>query len=196
MRRILDGRDQIIVAEDGLSLSSFGFTENMAHALLLAVDHPEAARGQIYNAADQEVLSIRQVVEVVAKSMGHALEIVSMPWEIAWPARPLVAQPWTTHRIVSTAKMERDLGYRDKVPPKEAIALTARWLAENRPEPGGMEEMVMQDPFDYAAEDRLIAQWREAISKIAEPEWAGEAPGFGMAFSGPGGRERTHKDFK
>ena len=196
VRRILDGRDQIIVAEDGLSLSSFGFTENMAHALLLAVDRPEAARGQIYNAADQEVLSIRQVVRVVAKSMGHALEIVSMPWEIAWPARPLVAQPWTTHRIVSTAKMERDLGYRDKIPPKEAIALTARWLAENRPEPGGMEEMVMQDPFDYAAEDRLIAQWREAVSKIAEPEWAGAAPGFGMAFSGPGGRERTNKDFK
>lgn len=195
VRRILDGRDRIIVAEDGLSLSSFGFTENLAHALMLAVDQPEKARGQIYNAADHEVLSIRQVIEVVAAAMGHRLEIVSMPWEIAWPARPLVGQPWTTHRIVSTAKIEHELGYRDKVPPKQALALTAAWLAANPPEPGGIEETVMQDPFDYAAEDRLIEAWRGAIAGIEEPDWSGEPPGYGLAYSGPGGRERSKKHF-
>lgn len=195
VRRVLDGRDRIVVAEDGLSLSSFGFTENVAHALLLAVDHPEKARGQVYNAADQEILSIRQVIEVIAQAMGHRFDVVSMPWEIAWPARPLVAQPWTTHRIVSTAKIEQELGYRDKVPPREALAITAKWLAENRPEPGGMEEKVLQDPFDYQAEDKLIAAYREAIGKVGEPAWSGEAPDYGLAYSGPGGRERTNKDF-
>ena len=84
VRRILDGRQRIIVADDGLSLSSFGYVENLAHALMLAVDQPEKARGQVYNAADQEVLSIRQVIEVIAASMGHRFEIVSMPWEISW----------------------------------------------------------------------------------------------------------------
>ena len=128
--------------------------------------------------------------------MGHTFDIVSLPWEIAWPARPIVGQPWTTHRIVSTARIEQELGYRDKVPPKEALALTARWLAENRPTPGGPEEMVMQDPFDYPAEDRLIDQWREMVSTVREPSWAGDAPGYGRAYSGPGGRERTNKDFQ
>jgi len=197
VRRILDGRTPIIVAEDGLSLSSFGYVENLAHALLLAVDQPEKAAGQVYNAADQEVLTIRQVIEVIAKALGHRFDIVSMPWEIAWPARPLVAQPWTTHRIVSIGKLEAELGYRDVVPPREALGRTARWLAENPPEPGGVEEMVLQDPFDYAAEDALIASYREAIGKIVEPVWTkGEAPGFGLAYSGPGGRARSQATFE
>ena len=197
VRRILEKRPHIIVAEDGLSLSSFGYVENLAHALLLAVDHPDVAAGQIYNAADQQVLSIRQVIETIAQSMNHDWDIVSMPWEIAWPARPLVAQPWTTHRIVSIGKLEAELGYRDVVTPHEALARTAKWLAENPPAPGGVEEMVMQDPFDYAAEDALIAGYREAIAKVSEPNWAaGERPGYGLAFSGPGGRARSQEKFE
>ena len=59
-----------------------------------------------------------------------------------------------------------------------------------------MEEMVLQDPFDYPAEDALVAAYQEAIAKVAEPVWAaGEAPGYGLAFSGPGGRERSNKNF-
>jgi nucleoside-diphosphate-sugar epimerase len=196
VRRILDDRSRIIVAEDGLSLSSFGYVENLAHALLLAVDQPEKAAGQVYNAADQQVLSVRQVIETIAKAMAHEWEIVSMPWEIAWPARPLVAQPWTTHRVVSTGKLEAELGYKDLVSPSEALSRTASWLAANRPEPGGVEEMVLQDPFDYVAEDALITAYRDAIGKIVEPVWAaGEAPGYGLAFSGPGGRARSNEKF-
>jgi hypothetical protein len=197
VRRILDGRPHIIVPDGGLSLSSFGYVENLAHALLLAVDQPEKAAGQVYNAADQNVLTIHQVIDVIAKSMDHEWEIISMPWEIATPARPLVAQPWTTHRIVSIGKLEAELGYRDLVSPREGLGRTAKWLAENRPVPGGVEEMVLQDPFDYPAEDALIASYRDAVARIRQPDWAaGEMPGFGLAFSGPGGRERSKATFE
>ena len=196
VRRILDGRPHLILPDGGLSLSHFGYVENLAHALLLAVDQPEKAKGEIYNCGDQEVLSLRQVVDTIARALDHDWEIVSMPWEIATPARPLVAQPWTAHRIVSLAKIESELGYRDVVPPREALARTARWLVEHRPEPGGLEEMVLQDPFDYAAEDALIADYREAMARVTQPEWAaGHAPGYGMAYSGPGGRPRTQAEF-
>ena len=188
VRRILDGRDRIIVADGGLSLSSFGYVENVAHALLLAVDQPDEAAGRVYNVADQQVLTLHQVIEVIAASMGHRFDIVSMPWAIAWPARPLVAQPWTTHRVVSTARLELELGYRDVVAPTEALGRTAKWLAEHPPEPGGMEETVLQDPFDYAAEDALLAQWDAALAGVREPAWTGEAPGYGLAYSGPQGR--------
>lgn len=196
VRRVLDRRPHLIVADGGLSLSHFGYVENVAHAILLAVDAPEVAAGQIYNCGDQEVLTIAQVAQVIAKALGHALELVSLPWEIAWPARPLVAQPWTTHRIVSLAKLEQELGYRDVVPPREALARTARWLVENRPAPGGIEEQVLQDPFDYAAEDELVDQYRAAIARVREPAWKSGAPGFGLAYSGPGGRERSRAKFE
>jgi len=197
VRRILDRRPHLILADGGLSLSHFGYVENLAHALLLAVDQPEKARGRVYNCGDQEVLSLRQVADTIARELGHEWEIVSMPWELAIPARPLVAQPWTTHRMVSLARIESELGYRDVVPPREALARTARWLVENPPEPGGIEEKVLQDPFDYEAEDRLIASYREALASVALPEWRdGEEPGFGMAYSGPGGRPRTRAIFE
>ena len=108
VRRILDGRDRIVVADDGLTLHHHGYTENLAHALLLAVDQPDAAAGKIFNVGDEEVLSIRQVVELIATALGHPLEIVSMPFELALPARPLLAQPLPTHRVLDIGRVRTD----------------------------------------------------------------------------------------
>lgn len=120
-----------------------------------------------------------------------------MPWELAKPARPLVGQPWTTHRIVSLTKIESELGYTDLVSPREGLARTAAWLVANRPEPGGIEEKVLEDPFDYAAEDALIEQYRAALAGISEPTWKdGVEPGYGLAYSGPGGRARSNATFE
>ena len=47
VRRILDRRPHIIVPDDGLSLQTYGYAGNLAHAVLLGVDHPEVAAGQI-----------------------------------------------------------------------------------------------------------------------------------------------------
>ena len=42
----------------------------------------------------------------------------------------------------------------------------ASWLVDNRPEPGGLEETVLTDPFDYAAEDRIMDAWSQARSAL------------------------------
>ena len=54
--------------------------------------------------------------------------------------------------------------------------------------------MVLTDPFDYAAEDALIEQWQHAVASIDAP--FAVAPGFGLAYSGPGGRPRTQSVFE
>src|SRR6476660_9291166 len=143
VRRVLDGRDRIVVADGGLSLHHHGYTENLAHALLLATEQPEAAAGKIFNVGDEEVLSIRQVIEVIAGALGHRLEIVSMPFELAAPARPLLAQPLPTHRVLDISRARADLGYHDVVPARAAIASTARWLVDHPCAPGGQEELVL-----------------------------------------------------
>jgi nucleoside-diphosphate-sugar epimerase len=194
VRRILDGRDRIVVADDGLTLHHHGYTENLAHALLLAIDRPDAAAGKIFNAGDEEVLSVRQVIELIAAALGHRLEIVSMPFELALPARPFLAQPLPTHRVLDISRVRTDLGYRDAVPARVAVATTARWLVDNPCERGGQEELVLTDPFDYRAEDRLIDAWFAASRALPDPEFA-TAPGYGLAYSGPGGRPRTNQEF-
>jgi nucleoside-diphosphate-sugar epimerase len=187
VRRIRDQRRVLILPDDGLSLITFGYVDNLAHALLLAVDQPEASMGQVFNCGDDERLTIRQVVEIITDELGHRWELLSMPADLAIPARPLMMNYRTTHRVMDTSKLRDRLGYRDVVPAREAVRLAARWLLENPPALGGYEETALQDPFDYAAEDRLATWWRTAI---ADPPDLGyvELPGYGKSYAGPGTR--------
>ena len=196
VRRILDGRRRIVVADDGLTLHHHGYTENLAHALLLAVDQPAAAAGQVFNVGDEEVLTVRQVVELVAAALDHEWEIVSLPYDLAVPARPLLAQPLPTHRVLDLTRVRTILGYRDVVPAREAVPRTARWLAAHPPDRGGQEEMVLTDPFDYEAEDRLIDAWDAARGSVQAATAFDPEPGYGLAYSGPGGRPRSQPRFR
>jgi hypothetical protein len=162
--------------------------------VLLAVDHPGAAAGKVFNVGDEEVLTIRQVVELVATALGQELEIVSMPYDLALPARPLMTQPLPTHRVLDLTRIKVDLGYRDVLPARHAVPATARWLDQHPIEPDAIEEKVLTDPFDYAAEDALIDAWLATRAAMPVVPFA-IVPGYGMAYSGPGGRPRQQPDF-
>jgi nucleoside-diphosphate-sugar epimerase len=206
VRRVLDGRRRIVVADDGLTLHHHGYTENLAEALLLAIDHPDAAAGKVFNVGDSEVLTVRQVIELICTELDHEMEIVSMPFDVATPALPMLTQPANTHRVLDLSRVMNDLGYRDVVAARTAVPLTARWLTDHRPSAGGVEETVLTDPFDYAAEDTLIDAWfglrsamtsamttmTPSLSPSGEPL---PRPGYGLAYSGPGGRPRSQKEF-
>jgi nucleoside-diphosphate-sugar epimerase len=189
VRRILDKRPFIVLADDGLTLIPYGYVDNLARAVLLAVDRPEASMGEVFNCGDDEKLTIRQVVELVTKELDHDWELLSMPAEFAIPARPMLQNYRTTHRVIDTSKVRERLGYRDVVPAHEAVRRAARWLVGHPPEPGGYEETALQDPFDYDAEDRLAAWWRAAIVDFPELGYD-ELPGYGKSYAGPGTRNR------
>jgi hypothetical protein len=137
---------------------------------------------------------VRQVVELCAAALDAEVEVVSMPYDLAVPARPLLAQPLPTHRVLDLTRLHQQLGHRDVLPAREAVPATARWLAEHPPEPGGLEEQVLTDPFDYVAEDALIDSWLAARAAVQIPAFDPE-PRWGLAYSGPEGRPRTHADF-
>ena len=190
VRRILDGRHSIVVPEDGLSLNHSCYVENAAHAVLLAVDRPVQAAGQIFNCGDERLLTLRQVVEVIAKALGRELEIVSMPWQFAIPARPMISQPWITHRVLDISKIKTRLGYADVVQAERGLAITALWLREHPEAPGGPGEKILQDPFDYRSEDELIAAWKALVEKMPSITYSRE-PGYTATYSGPGGKPRS-----
>jgi nucleoside-diphosphate-sugar epimerase len=189
VRRILDGRP-IIMPDDGLTLNHSAYVENAAHAVLLAIDSPEKARGQIYNCGDERLLTLRQIAEVIADALDRRVEIVSMPWRFALAARPLISQPWTTHRVLDLTKLKADLGYADVVAPEIGLARTAQWLRDNPPQAGGAAEKILQDPFDYKAESELIAAWERLCGAMPDVKFDRE-PGYTATYSGPGGKPRS-----
>jgi hypothetical protein len=100
-----------------------------------------------------------------------------------------------THRVMDLTRLRHELGYRDLTPAREAIKRTAQWLAAHPCPRGGQEEMVLTDPFDYPAEDRLIDGWLAARASMPDASFAAK-PGFGLAYSGPGGRPRSKPEFE
>jgi nucleoside-diphosphate-sugar epimerase len=178
VRRVLDRRPAIVLPDGGLTLQTVGYAENLAHAVLLAIDRPDAAAGQSYNCGDEQTLTLRQRVETIAAILGRSIEVVGVPAEVARPAWPLLTHEQSDHRLMDLAKLQRELGYRDAVPIREALRRTVEWLLANRPEPGGFTEQLLGDPFDYAAEDRLIAAARDGLERMraigyASPPTAG-----------------------
>jgi nucleoside-diphosphate-sugar epimerase len=171
IRRIRDGRRFIPIANGGLTLESKSYVENAAHAVLLAVDHPDASAGQMYNVADEQTPSDATRVRDIARAMGVEVELLNLPEAASGPAsfwgvgrdlsfsrenRP----PRTTHKLLDVSKMKADLGYTDLVPYEEAVARTVQWYLENPLPLGGRDEQQLGDPFDYAAEDA----YAEALS--------------------------------
>ena len=97
----------------------------------------------------------------------------------------------------STSRGSRtDLGYHDVVPARRPSARTARWLAEHPLRAAAPEEHVLTDPFDYAAEDRLIDAWHGGTRHRARVRRTTPEPRYGLAYSGPGGRPRSRPEFE
>jgi len=166
MRRILDGRRLLIIPDGGLKLERRGYADNVAAALLLAVDKPAESAGQVYNVGDERVFSLKEWVERIAAVMGHQWELVSMPFAAARPARPYGGRNF--HWVTDIDKIRTGLGYRDPLPAEVGLERTVRWYLDHRPDAGGEIERSLQDRFDYEGEDRLMEDYARRLDGIRD----------------------------
>lgn len=179
IRRSRDGRRQIIAPGGGMVIVSRGFADNLAHAVMLALDNPEASAGQIYNICDETMMYNREWVQVLSQILNHRFDLVEMPFDIL-PKSFRAAPPlllFRYHRVMDISKVKQQLGYRDLVPAKKALEITVQWYLNNPPPPGGELEKNLGDPFDYDYEDRLIEIYRtycatmtDEFSQVPAPE--------------------------
>lgn len=166
VRRVLDGRQRIVVPDSGLSLQSMAHVKNAAAMVLAAVAAGEVANGETYNVSDTWTPTTIQWVEMLAEALGHTFEVVSMPWELARVTHHLTQRSTPHHRFIGCDKAMAQLGYRDVVGVADGLADTARWLADNPIERGGATELAIAGTFDYDAEDKLIDAWLAAVEPL------------------------------
>ena len=183
VKRALDGRRPLILADGGRSVETAAYVENVAHAVLLAVDHIDVSAGRVYNVGDDESFSRLQIAEVIADELEHRFEFINLPFEVARPAYPTLSHHSSQHRILDTRRIQTELGYRDQVAPLEALRRTVRWQVTNLPAQHQRLRRLLQDPFDYPAEDRLAALYRSFIAECAAVPFA-EEPGYSASYYG------------
>lgn len=164
MKRVQAKRRQIILPEGGLTVLSRGYAENMAHAVLLAADKPEACAGKIYNCADEQGLTVGHWVQMIARSMDWEFEICSLPGAFAYSAADfLLYHNSVHHQIMDIAAIRQDLGYRDVVRMQDAIPRTINWMLKHRPD---------TTPLDFTLEDQLLAVYNQTKSLLQKISYA------------------------
>jgi nucleoside-diphosphate-sugar epimerase len=170
IRRVRDGRPHMIVPDGGLQVFTRCAARNAAAFVLAAVDHPEAAVGQVYNCGDSVSWSLREWIDTIVGLLGAELELVSIPADIAVEAATTLlplANTTAAHCVLSIAKAERQLGYQPVIGPVQALEETLAWYDANPGTDHGASPS-MADRFDYAAEDALIAHYRKAAPLIRD----------------------------
>lgn len=174
IRRIREGRRQLIVPGGGTTLLSRGYGENIAYGMMLAVDNPTASAGQIYNISDERILTNREWIRLIERVMDHEFEFIEIPFDMLHPDYSDAQPPallFQYHRVMDITKIRTQLGYQDAVPVEKAVELTVRWYLENPLPPGGEVEKNLGDPFDYTTEDRLIQVYSRAGEQLRQQLW-------------------------
>jgi nucleoside-diphosphate-sugar epimerase len=167
VKRISDGRERLLIPDEGLAIHSRVAARNAADVVLRSIDRPEVAKGQRYNVGDDVQYSIRQWVELLVERLGAAAEIVSVPSAVAPWVKAMYVPTSTSlgdHNLLDTAKARQELGYRDVIDVRSAIDELLAWFRDNPVDPARSPSFV--DCFDYALEDALLESWARVVRRL------------------------------
>ncbi len=149
LRRMADGRRVILMPEDMAGWHGLrAYVEDIAEAIGLCATS-DAAAGRTYHVSEEPESELSWVKRA-ASAMRWRGEIVlvpnaKMPAHLAHHYDP--RQNWS----LNSARIRAELGYAEPATPVERMRRTCAWEKENPP------EAVEPGTFDYAAEDRVLA---------------------------------------
>lgn len=119
----LEGRP-LLVHGTGEQSRCFGHVHDVVEAMLRLMDEP-AARGQVFNVANDQEVTIRQLAEQVIAATGSKSEIRLVPYSSVYPE----GFEDMARRLPDVAKLERTIGFR----PRRGLAeIIADVIAEKR----------------------------------------------------------------
>jgi nucleoside-diphosphate-sugar epimerase len=155
VKRALDKRRVVVIADRGSSRFQPVSVHNLAELIWLAAERPGR---RVLNAADPEAPTVLEISRLVARHLDHE-------WvEVLVDGQPGVGEtPWSVPHpyVLDMTDAEFELGYRPVTRYERALPEALDWLVEEtrgraweRAFPRAAE--IMKDDFDYAAEDEFI----------------------------------------
>lgn len=102
-----------------------GYVEDIAAGFALAVTDPRAA-GRIYNIGEREAESERDWIHRIGKAAGWRGQLRIVDNDAA-PNDRSEQFDWNHDLAGDTARIRRELGYRETVPPEAAMKRSVRW---------------------------------------------------------------------
>jgi nucleoside-diphosphate-sugar epimerase len=166
VRRILDGRRVFVLGYGGRSSMHPVSAENLAEMIAQAAEQPGHG---IFNAGDPGFPDERAMASAIAEAMGAEIS------QVLLPGMAPIAGPWSlpTPFFLSTSRAEKLLGYRPVASYRQSVVANVESIVaehqagtllgrlSDRFGPPGLGCQVFvgggAGPFDYAAEDKAIA---------------------------------------
>lgn len=125
-QRLLD-KKPLILTNGGFQSFRMAYSEDLAKGYLLAMKSKKAI-GQTYNIAQQEVITLRELLEEAAKVFGVETNFVDIPYKTMSESGFQYPEPYSVLQnfIPDVSKAERDLNYTSTTF-SDWIAKTALW---------------------------------------------------------------------
>jgi nucleoside-diphosphate-sugar epimerase len=150
LKRMDDKRPAILLQDDAASWRGpRGYVENVAAAIALVTVAPAAA-GRIYNIAEKEALSEADWVRAIGSVVHWNGGVIALSKD-GLPAHLRVPYRNEQHWEMSSARIRKELGYKEPIDFTTALERTIAWERANPP------AQIDPKQFDYAAEDAALA---------------------------------------
>jgi nucleoside-diphosphate-sugar epimerase len=154
LKRMDDGRPAILLDDNHARWRwSHGYVENIAAAITLAVTDDRGS-ARIYNVGEESVPTTAERVRLLAKLVGWAGEVVSLP-RASLPPHLRDTYNYSQDLAYDTSRIRSELGYKETVSVNEGLRRT---IADLRAHPPALDAAQ----FDYAAEDAALGAAKTA----------------------------------
>lgn len=158
VKRILDGRPFVLLADEGQSVFHTTSVHNVAELVRLAAERPTSGA---FNCGDPDPPNVRRIASSIAEAMDHEWREVLLPRSKSLD--PRLRNPWGVYSpwIVAMDKARQELGYQPVTTYEDSIAEAVQWVI-NATEGRDWKKVLpkaakyLADDFDYAAENEFF----------------------------------------
>lgn len=154
LKRMDENRPAILLPEKFAQWRGcYGYVENVALAIALAVTNPQATK-RIYHVADLQVSEAERLNQI-GKAAEWQGKVISIPQHYL-PADWNLPFNTEQHWFADTTRIRQELGYSEVVSQEEALKQTIDWERSNPPQE--MPQWTGLELLDYATEDEILTR--------------------------------------